>query len=359
MDIEFHFYQTYLIAARAGFDPKTAHLIAYSAQFVDDNDTIYEVCHNNDPVYDISNKREESHYRNYISQTKNILKPGYELVRIYPLFHFIPGDSFHPGAWRKDGAMHWLNTTPNSDNARAIMDAALKVGTPYRIGIAAHSYVDTWAHQNFVGVFDDFNSMDTVLGLVAPNVGHADAGYQPDEVRLVWEDRRLVAPRISNNDRFESAAQHLFWKLADHVAKERGQTKAYHVPDELIEDLKWATYSVKLSRSQRIDRYRALSLRDAYLHDPPSKRYDYGFSVKQLREWTLDQKDYDECEWFNDAVRTRPWWEIFSPRCTWKHKSPYVRTHWFWFQEAVKGHQNTAWSILSRNNLMGLEIANW
>ena len=37
MDIEFHYYMTYLVAARAGFRPAEAAIIAQAAQEVDDN----------------------------------------------------------------------------------------------------------------------------------------------------------------------------------------------------------------------------------------------------------------------------------------------------------------------------------
>ena len=106
MDIEFHYYMTFLIAAKAGFGPEDARIIAYSSQYVDDNDLIFEI-----------SKDKAQYYRNYISQTMNILKPKSKLFRIYPLFHFIPGDPSFPGAYRRDGNLHWLNTTPDSKNA--------------------------------------------------------------------------------------------------------------------------------------------------------------------------------------------------------------------------------------------------
>ncbi len=64
MDIEFHYYITYLIAAKAGFGFDDAYKIAYASQYVDDNDMILEI-----------DKGKGSAYRNYISQTMNILKP--------------------------------------------------------------------------------------------------------------------------------------------------------------------------------------------------------------------------------------------------------------------------------------------
>ena len=37
MDIEYHYYITYLIAIKSGFETHEAYTIAYSSQFVDDN----------------------------------------------------------------------------------------------------------------------------------------------------------------------------------------------------------------------------------------------------------------------------------------------------------------------------------
>jgi hypothetical protein len=60
------------------------------------------------------------------------------------------------------------------------MDAALETNNLYQIGVATHSYVDTWAHQNFIGYYNEFNSMAGVLEKMAPNIGHADASHNPD-----------------------------------------------------------------------------------------------------------------------------------------------------------------------------------
>ena len=146
MNIEFHYYMTYLIAARAGFDPAEAEVIAYSSQYIDDNDLIYN----------ISGDDAQS-YSNYISQTKNITKPKRKLFRIYPIFHFIPGDPLANSARRKDGKLHLLNTTPASNNACRILKTALQSDNLYKIGLAVHSFADSYAHQNFVGYYDEFN----------------------------------------------------------------------------------------------------------------------------------------------------------------------------------------------------------
>ena len=203
MEIEFHYYITYLIAAKAGFGAKEAREIAYTSQYVDDNDTVFQV-----------NKDKPEFYSNYISQTMNILRPKKKLLRIYPLFHFIPGDPLSPMARRRDGKMHTLVTTPNSVHANQILDAALESENLYRIGIATHSYVDSWAHQNFIGYFDEYNAMKGLLEQAVPNIGHADAQHNPDWVALVWKDRRLKGTnqRVDNRERFLEIALCLFEK---------------------------------------------------------------------------------------------------------------------------------------------------
>src|ERR1700722_458405 len=148
MDIEFHYYMTYLIATRAGFVPAEAEIIAHSAQSVDDNHIQYAVLGDSSGIYE-----------NYISQTMDILKPAKNLYRIYPIFHFIPGVFDAPSAKRSDGRIDRWVTTPDSPVARKMIESAIASENPYRIGVSAHGYVDTWAHQNFLGRRDSFNDI--------------------------------------------------------------------------------------------------------------------------------------------------------------------------------------------------------
>jgi hypothetical protein len=146
MDIEFHYYITYIIAKNAGFKNKDAFNLAYASQYADGNDAQCTL-----------NKGSADEYRSYVSQTMCIWKPQKERLRIYPCFHFIPGEFESNSGLRIDGKLHVLNTTPNSKNANLILSEALKTEDIYRIGLAIHSYADSWAHQNFVGSEDVFN----------------------------------------------------------------------------------------------------------------------------------------------------------------------------------------------------------
>ena len=183
MDTEYHYWITGMLAYRAGFSEVDALTIAYASEYVDENDVNYTIVQ----------RRDKSKYRNYMSQTMKISKPKDSLMRIYPIFHFIPGDPAAVTARRRDGKMHLLNTTPNNENANAIIDAAFKAHEDtrlYRIGIASHSFVDTWAHQNFIGWYDDFNETDLKP---LPAIGHAFAGHHPDWVNHLWVDNWWTA----------------------------------------------------------------------------------------------------------------------------------------------------------------------
>ncbi len=50
MDNEYHYYITYIIALRAGFERNDAFKIAYSSQYTDDNDKAFTV-NNGQPGY--------------------------------------------------------------------------------------------------------------------------------------------------------------------------------------------------------------------------------------------------------------------------------------------------------------------
>jgi hypothetical protein len=110
MDTEFHYYMTGIIAKASGFSNDEAKTIATASEYVDEND----VC------LTIEDRSAGEAYENYISQTMNILKPKRKLMRIYPVFHFVPGEPMDERALRCDGKMHLLNTTPDNEIVKKI-----------------------------------------------------------------------------------------------------------------------------------------------------------------------------------------------------------------------------------------------
>jgi hypothetical protein len=326
MDTEFHFYMTGIIAKAAGFSEVEARTIATASEYVDEND----VC------LVIQDRSSGQVYENYISQTMNILKPKQKLMRIYPVFHFVPGDPMSESACRCDGKMHLLNTTPDNEIANKLIDLAFKSSEDtrlYRIGIATHAYTDTWAHQNFVGWYDFFN--DIALD-VKPDIGHANAEYHPDWPAHRWEDPRLVKDTVDNTDRFLAAAKEIYRKYKNYNKKKGRKAKASWktLSGQLIQAM-GASFSGSQNyyRKERLDRYR------------------------KLAPWL---GDFDEADWFKAAVDIEvlglkdsdsgllSMFTMLRDKLYWKEAADKEKTDWYRLQEAVKEHQAIAMVDLDR-----------
>ncbi|MCX8021461.1 MAG: hypothetical protein N2745_01645 [Syntrophorhabdaceae bacterium] len=321
MDIEFHFYITYYLARNAGFNSDEAFIVAYSSQYTDDNDTIYRI-----------EGGKEGEYSNYISQTKDIFKPQEEFMRIYPVFHFMPGtqeEILHDSACRRDGKLHLLNTIVDSSNSRKILDEAFKTGNLYRIGIATHMYADTFAHQNFVGFKDTFNDMKGFLETFIPSIGHGDAKLQPDTVGLLWKDERLVSSHaiVDNRSRFLDAARSIYGKFTSHLGV-KGDTETI---------LKEIEYAMNIrEKDQRVKKY-----------------------MKLIRE----DVTYDETRWIEDALqivdRKRSIGSIDgsieADEVLYTWKKGYKNSHWYQFQEAIKAHQRLVMDMVLREIFTKIE----
>jgi hypothetical protein len=321
MDIEFHYYMTYIIALRAGFKADDAYTIAYSSQYTDDNDTPYEILGEDVP------------YKNYISQTMDITKPKEELLRIHPFFHFFPGskreivNNSYP---RKDGKLHLLNTIPNNVNVKRLFTKSLKSADLYRIGIATHTYADTFCHQNFVGFKEAFNDMEGLLAKIIPSIGHADAQREPDIPGLVWFDKRHVSSHVEvrNKDRILEAAGNIFQFYCEHCTKQRAVEKN---KKKLLSELSEAIGEISEKDKRKKER---------------KKNY-----IDILKSITKDAfKDYDGDVWFDETVSYRPKGETIGTSHVENEffgKSEFRNSDWFKFQEAVKFNQKLAETILT------------
>lgn len=331
LDIEFHYYITYLVALKAGFNKEESKIIATSAQLVDDNVEVNYIENGEGEIY-----------KTYISQTANILKPDNELFRIYPIFHFVPGDPFAFSARRKDGIMHILNTTPNNENALYLMNKALKSGDLYRVGIAIHAYADTWAHQNFTGYYSYFNGLSGVLERAIPNIGHADAKHKPDQVSLIWKDERLITENevVDNNLRFLEATSHILELLAGYK-KENVKDKDNFI--NKISNIFSLRGHREYHKERRKDRYHELSVQ---------------LSGEKIPE-------YNKYNWFENAVEVFDEESMFLPNLNynevnyiWKNNE-YKDSSFYLFSEAVKNHQIEGEKLFQKQEYNFLELVKW
>ena len=193
MQIDFHFGATYAIARLAGFTDQEAHTIAYSAQYVDDSTTSGFIRFDNGvrfyrqatahPPLDIANINNDTGAQSWLP------------------FHFLPGnDGLDTPAPLDDQYCHRLICRPDSFVAKAMMRDVIeaKPKTPdhslYRLGIAAHVFVDTFAHRGFIGErtsLNDVGHIETSSGaelpkMPVPPVGHGQVDTYPDRPFLHW-----------------------------------------------------------------------------------------------------------------------------------------------------------------------------
>lgn len=197
MNVEFHYYVIHFLASRSGFSGREAAILATSSQNVDDAIMAWETRTASGPWRGIVTQ-------NYLFWDEDISDS------VYLPFHFVPGEEAIAAARRRDGARNPFIVTPDSPLAKAILLDALGSRNLYRVGIALHSYADTWAHQNFTGRLEDANVID--LNMRLPPAGHLHALRSPDEALGLWRDDRLVPGLefVDNRERFLLAAKKIY-----------------------------------------------------------------------------------------------------------------------------------------------------
>lgn len=333
MNIEFHYYMVYYLAKEAGFQPEEAYTIAYASQYTDDNRTCYKV-----------KKDENEFYKNYMSQTMDISNPRNELMRVYLSFHFLPGDFSTSSAYRRDGKLHFLNTTPNSKNAKKVMENSLKGNNLYKLGIALHVFADTWSHQNYVGFRDYLNAdYKKILQKIIPNIGHADFITQPDEVSLIWNDDRLIPShaKIRNKERMlEALKESFFWLM-----KYRDNKVTISDVDE-----KWENISKQLSDIMG-DEFEGKSNKDNKENRIEAYKKLIGTNFKE----------YNKERWFQEAVECKKkirWFPFPKREIDYTFKDDFVNSNWYQFQESIKEHQGFIREILDEK-FKKMEIHNF
>jgi len=123
-------------------------------------------------------------------------------------FHFLPGDNLEKTCV----------VTPDSRLARMLIDEA---GDFFELGIALHSFQDTYSHQGFTGWLEKENECFPwwYLGNPQPPIGHAEMGVIPDVVSAEWTDLRTGIV-IDNRRRALACAKRTYEILCGFTEKE-------------------------------------------------------------------------------------------------------------------------------------------
>lgn len=226
MNLEFHYYAICILALEAGFDEPSAQLIAEASQFIDESDQ------------ELSFDSSQETITIPITQTYTFWTTEVQ-QEIYVPFHFLPGDPDKIKQARLDDSLNLYSVSPNSEMAKELLIRALKSNNLFRIGIALHSFADTWAHQNFSGRNEAWNrlgpaaKLKEMTGLDLPAAGHLQALTSPDEPDGSWYDPRLKPEyaNIQNRERFRQAAGKIYRYLCIN------RSKTWQAEDLLLDKL--------------------------------------------------------------------------------------------------------------------------
>jgi hypothetical protein len=326
MNIEFHYYAVYALALEAGFDENAAFLMAQSSQEVDDSTTALS--------FDPPRGRVD------LAVTQNYLFWNDSVKRdIYLPFHFVPGNADEAAAARADGHRNRYAVTPNSENVKELLVASFKDKDPYLMGIAAHAFADSWAHQNFCGLLDDDNDVGaSSLAAGLPPAGHLQALSSPDDPGARWQDPRLRPEHrlVVNSERFAAAATKLFRYLRVYLGRPFNDDELVVAKFEAI----WA----KPSRDERISDYViGWNLRP---HEARLWRREAGAPVN--RSALSGIRHYDKLAWAKNQLAQAAGG---APAAIVPADSTFYETSLYHWHEAALEHRRRALALLERKGL--------
>jgi len=206
MQIDMHYYGSYVLARMSGFSAKEAKTIATAAKFVDEAIAA-------EPV----NLDGTGYILPVVSAHDMLDRKNGDLMdqwRVWVPFHFLPGGKGD----KVREKLVCLRGEIDNQAAEAVIKLALEHREePYGfhlLGIVTHVLQDTYAHYGFAGIASDHNLIDQgklkatnagtlqkyierkartfvgrLIGSVAENskLGHASVATYPDRPYLKWE----------------------------------------------------------------------------------------------------------------------------------------------------------------------------
>jgi len=313
MQIDFHYYCIYVLAFHAGFEKEEAKVIAYCSQYVDDATESKPIILEPfifDPI--------RTAYYSLKAYNWDVQK------KIYIPFHFLP-----PNPLRNVDHFTYV-TQPNSHFAKILLKEAAKKKTEnwlHRLGIALHTYADTWAHQGFSGRQNKENKVEDInlyerekwkhllwenIFLDAfPTIGHCEANRYPDMPFLTWKYKNYKNEWIErdNTQTFLIAAKSIF----DYLCKVTGKRRTtWQQLEETVKELflydvdvnkrcnAWTERFPKIFETQN-DIYDKVAWRKEALETESEKKYQWD-DVKSGKLETLKFKvkeDFFNSNWVN------------------------------------------------------------
>ncbi len=324
MNHEFHYYTLHFLAKRAGFDRDDAYVLAYSSQYLDNALVSYDI------------DTEKGRYETLVTHHFGFWNRRQE-TDVWIPFHFFPGDPHFEQARRVDGKTNAFNVTPNSPRLKRYLIEALKSRNLYRVGIALHTFADSWAHQNFSGRNEEWNRIEE--NSLIPPIGHAQALASPDNLDGVWEDPRLLPPHrlVRNRDRFFAAARKIYGYLCTFNRKSFAD---WELVEERLIELLGKPSQEKTGKERVLD----------FIIDedvPEYRRNEWRGEAFFLNESTGDEdigSTYDKFLWLRNEVLHET--KLVEKRPV-RAKSDFYHSHLYLWNEAAIIQKKSARKVLA------------
>lgn len=305
MNQPFHYNAIKLLSERAGLLENESHLLATSSQYTDDATEHKGILIHNIP--DIATHRID---QQGLFQPTCTAHKGIQFIsamnkavqrKVYISFHFIPPEKNRymvetPGLIAKELVTNAISQFDNTNRASSLI----------RLGIALHSYADTWAHNNFSGRHNNENDVEDIstfdndswrkLSLyeqsllnILPSIGHAEADNYPDNPKLLWKYRKSCKKSfaVCNNIGIFLSAAHDIYLLLTSLSN-ASSSPFDDIRQEVIEGLLHDNWKISLRYSA--NEFRSQSLTGQHIHwDAYTKPEEFA---------TLSYTATDNLQWF-------------------------------------------------------------
>jgi hypothetical protein len=332
MQIDFHHATTYALARLAGFDHAHADVVAYCSQYVDDAvDADAIEFSNGAMVGRIASAHKMLDYRNFEALADHFA---------WVPFHFLPGNGGLGAGQDPEGSfIHKLVCTPDSpvahDMLRLVIADRHSPHGLHRLGIAMHTYADTWAHQGFAGVRHEINNssdivdenkapahamMDRVKKFFVDRVmplGHGTVLGHPDRPYLVWGYKNGLGVHVErdNPKEFLAASDAMVRAMQKFIAGDwRAEVKGLEARDR---DVLSSLFSGVVEEDADV-RHRAWVEAIA--------RGDFSFGAQQI-----DYVGEGEGSWQHLALGA-----VDEPDGGYVYSPKFLTSHWKRFHDALQ-----------------------
>lgn len=233
--------------------------------------------------------------------------------KLYVSFHFVPYQEPDPSESKI------FIVKPNSKIVQNLISQAVikhchcrdeyeHAESLVQLGIALHSYADTWAHSGFSGLHDpyinDVSSIQTYengqwysfsrlkhAGMnILPDIGHAEALDLPDRPNLRWRYRKAVSGQLiekNNPNVFIDASAHIF----DILTAVSGKHRTFDKTKRLLEK----AFSVSKTA---VEEYRVYGMLDLHRFYEEHYQIDLHYRSEDWQIQDVDfQGDVDQLKW--------------------------------------------------------------